>query len=205
LKMEAARRADKQGLYRVAIDAAMEALPFIDGMMQYAQKYLSEDVATIGAIEMVVYYSPLLLDSQTLDSLESLLETRRRIERNSAEDLGEKVEKARGRIWDNHRLWSRVEANPGCRQDELRDVLGGEQQYWRSVAESWEHMGLVRRVADRGSYLLFLATRTGQVVSGKCPACGHVAEAPKGMFFENMSCPQCKADVLFVLLGQGAN
>jgi uncharacterized OB-fold protein len=67
------------------------------------------------------------------------------------------------------------------------------------VAEAWERMGLVRRTPAGGSYRLALSTRTGQVVSGKCPACGHVADAPKAMFFEPMTCPACSINATFVI------
>jgi endogenous inhibitor of DNA gyrase (YacG/DUF329 family) len=45
----------------------------------------------------------------------------------------------------------------------------------------------------------------GQVISAKCPACGEVAEAPKAMFLEPMTCPRCNSDQAFVFLGVKAN
>jgi hypothetical protein len=84
-------------------------------------------------------------------------------------------------------------------QETLRLALGGEQERWRAVAEAWERMGLLGRVRAGRTYTLTLSTRMGEVVRGKCPACGRVDEAPKAMFLEPLACGGCRMRVLFVL------
>ena len=85
-------------------------------------------------------------------------------------------------------------------QDELAATLGGNQVQWRAAAESWAKMGLLSRTPAGRTYRLALSTRMGEVTSGKCSSCGYVAEAPKGMFLEQMMCPECRNQVHFVLL-----
>jgi hypothetical protein len=172
----------------------------IDGMMQYDRKYLNREFTTIPAIEMILKYAPLLLAFLTLDILEDLLKTYKRIERDTSDDMGDKLAKSRARMWDNHRLWGHLENHPDVMQDDLREALGGDQGYWRSVAEGWEKMGLLRRIPEGASYRLALLTRMGQVVSGKCSSCGDIAQAPKAMFLEEMTCPKCRTAVQFVIL-----
>jgi len=201
-KMDCARAAEREGLYRAALDAAVSAWENIEGMMQYSKKYEEEEFVKIDAIDLILRYSPLLLDSKRLKLLEDLLETRKRIPRNADDDLKSKLATAYAQIKDNHRLWSHIEGNPEARQDDLRQVLGADQTYWRAVAESWEHMGLVVRQPDGGSYRLALTTRMGQIVPAKCPSCGHIDEAPKAMFLEQTDCPKCKSSVLFVLVSR---
>lgn len=199
-KMERAQAAEGQGLYRVAVDAAMLAWDNIEGMMQFSKRYGEEDLVRVDAINFILKYSPLLLDSKRLKLLEDLLRARKRITKNADEDLKAKLDEGYAHIKDNHRLWTHIEANPGARQDQLREILGGDQTYWRSVTESWDRMGLiVREPADR-SFRLSLTTRMGQIVSAKCPSCGHVHEAPKAMFLEEVNCPTCGTSVSFVLL-----
>jgi hypothetical protein len=200
--MASANVAEAAGLYRAALDAAMSAWQYIDGMMQYGRKYESRDFASVSAIDLVLKYAPFLLDREPLEALERLLTEKKRIERDTSDDMGERLAEALAELWDNHRLWTYLEMHPGTRQDELRQILGGDQAQWRSAAESWERMGLLRRSPESGSYRLALRTRVGQVVSGKCSACGHVVDAPKGMFFEPLDCPQCESSVLFVILGE---
>ena len=106
-------------------------------------------------------------------------------------------------MWGNHSLWDHLERHPEARQDELRTVLGGDQETWRAVAERWEKMGLLRRTPEGGSYRLALITRMGQVVPGKCPTCGEVVEAPKSMFLEETTCPECTQSVQFTILSTG--
>ncbi|MDB5297566.1 MAG: hypothetical protein JWO31_3549, partial [Phycisphaerales bacterium] len=95
-----------------------------------------------------------------------------------------------------------ADRHPAFVQEDLERTIGGDQAQWRAVAASWEQMGLVTRVPAGRSYRLYLATRMGEVVRGKCPRCGRVAEAPKGMFLEQTTCGECRASVVFVLLAK---
>jgi hypothetical protein len=97
-------------------------------------------------------------------------------------------------------MWDHLEQNPETRQDELRKSLGGEQDQWRSLAELCERMGLLQRVPQGNSYQLALCTRLGEVVPGKCPACGAISDAPKAMLLEPLICPDCHKEVSFVIL-----
>lgn len=205
-RMAKARAAEGKGMYRLALDSAVSAWDYIDGMMQYERKYEQRDFDSVDAIDFILRYAPLLLDFRALDKLDELLKAYKRIERDTEADMGQKLADARARMWANHRLWEYLETHPQARQDELRQRLGGEQEYWRSVAAGWEKMGLVAREPAQGSYRLCLSTRLGQIVRGKCPRCGHIVEAPKAMLFERTRCPDCKAEVSFVLcMGQTAH
>jgi len=198
-RMTVAREAESNGLFRAVIRAAISAWPNIDGMMQYESKYGNGEVANIWAIDAVLNYAPLLLDFRSLDALEDFFETCRRIERRTSVNAAARVADARSRLRDNHRLWTHIDAYGEVRQDELAKILGGDQDQWRWVAETWAKMGLVRRAPKGGSYLLSLSMRMGQIVSAKCPMCGKFAEAPKAMFFDELACPECRSKVLFVL------
>ncbi|KKM23055.1 hypothetical protein LCGC14_1619070 [marine sediment metagenome] len=198
--MADARSAEREGLYTRSVELALRSWDHIDGMMQYERKHNKKEFASIQAVDMVLKYAPLVFDTHSLDKLEALLKARRRIDKNTSESLADKLSNARALMWEAHRLWDHVERNPGTRQDKLRRVLGGEQEQWRSFANTWEAMGLVSRTPEGGSYRLALSTRMGGVVSAKCPSCGSVANAPKGMFLEDTACPECRDTVLFVIL-----
>jgi hypothetical protein len=198
--LEKAKAAERNGMYRVAMGAALSCWEFVDGMIQYQRKYKEQENTDIEAIDMVLRYAPLLLDSRSLHRLEKLLAETKRIVRNSSTDVVDSLSEARSQIWDNHRLWNHLEQFPDCRQEELRRQLGGDQDYWRSVVEAWEKMGLVQRKPDGRSYRVGLATRLGQLVSGKCPLCGGIEKAPKAMFLESVRCPKCRSSVSFVIL-----
>ena len=132
--------------------------------------------------------------------VEKLLETNRRVERDTSDDLGGKLSEARNRMWDNHRLWNYLEQHPETKQDGIGRAIGGQQDYSRSVLEVWEKMGLIVRRRDRNSYLVSLSTRMGQIVTGKCPGCGGTIESPKAILLEPMTCPDCGKPQTFVLL-----
>jgi hypothetical protein len=199
-KLGLARAAQSRGLFREAMRAAVSAWEHIDGMMQYGRRYQDAEFERIHAIDLALAYVPLLLDHRKLSELEGLLAEVKRIRRNASDDIDAKVARARAQVHENHQLWGHLQHHPGFLQEHLARTIGGDQDRWRAVAESWEKMGLVTRAPEGRSYRLYLATRMGEVVRGKCPRCGHTAEAPKGMFLEPTTCPECRASVVFVLL-----
>jgi hypothetical protein len=199
-KLGLARAAQAQGMFRAAMEAAVSAWAHIDGMMQYGKRYEDAEFDRIHAIDLALTYAPLLLDFRKLDELQALLADVKRIRRNASDDIDGKVARAREQLRENHRLWGHVQRHPGFLQEDLGRTIGGDQERWRAVALSWEKMGLLSRVPEGRSYKLYLATRLGAVVSGKCPRCGEVAEAPKGMLLEPTACPGCREQVVFVLL-----
>jgi len=198
--MNQARAAQRSGLYRKAIELALSSWDHIDGMMQYERRYSEKEFASIEAIDLVLKYAPLLFDFPSLDALEALLKERKRIERDTTEDLGANLADARALMWDAHRMWEQIEQNPGFRQDELRRTLDGEQETWRSIAEAWEKMGLLGRTPESGSYCLALSTRLGEIVPAKCSACGAIGRGPKAMFLEDTTCAACGTRVPFTLM-----
>ena len=198
--MTQAGSAERKGLYRTAVELALKSWPFIDGMMQFESRYADGDFSRVRGIEIVLKYAPFLFDYPSLDALESLLKETRRIEKNTEGSMSEKLAEARALMWDAHRLWDYLENNPDSMQDELRQILGGEQEHWRSIAEAWDRMGLLQRTPERNSYRLSLSTRMGKVVSAKCPSCGGVVSAPKAMLLETTNCPECQKTALFVIL-----
>lgn len=199
-EMLTASRAEQAGLYYEAIKGAKRAWNYIDGMLQYEKRYGDKQFSTISAIEIVLRYAPLLFDYESLNALEELLKTYKRIDRDTTHDMGGKLEQARERMWGNRKLWAHLEEHAESRQADLNQVLGGDQDYWRSVAEVWERMGLLRRVKDANTYRLTLITRMDAIISAKCPNCGRSAVAPKAMFLERTKCFNCSASVSFVLM-----
>jgi hypothetical protein len=188
------------GAFVEAIKLAKSSWPYIDGMMQWARKYEERQLASVETIDVVLRCAPLALDLHSLTELETLLREERRIDRDATDDLGRKLIEARVLLWEAHRLWSYLETHPGVRQDELRQALGGSQERWRSLAEGWEKMGLLRRAPESGSYRLTPATRMNEVVAAKCPHCGRIAEETKAAFLDELGCLECRTSSLHVIL-----
>jgi hypothetical protein len=199
-KMSLAHAAERRGMYREVLDIAMSAWPYVDGMVLHERKYRDNEVGNIAAIDLVLRYAPLLLDVRPLNELEQLLASYKRVLKSAFSTLTERLAMARAQILQNHLLWIHLEKNSNAEQESLRQVLGGDQERWRSVAESWDRMGLLCRTPAGRSYRLTLSTRMGEIVRGKCPACGNIDDAPKAMFLEQIACPKCRARVVFVLL-----
>ncbi len=198
--LERAREAIRSGLHAQALEAAQSSFKHIDGMMQYERKYADAEFVSVETIDIVLKYAPLFFHFQSLDALEILLKDERRIEKNTSEDLGEKLATARTLMWDAHRLWDHLERHESLRQDELRATFGGDQNRWRLLAELLGEMELVRRIPDGGSYRLSLVTRLDELTVAKCSSCGFAGRAQKSRFLAELLCPKCKRPGFFVIL-----
>ena len=200
--IDQARSALRDGHHEEAVQIAWASCKHIDGMMQFERKYEDREFSNIEAIDVILNFAPLLFHSQLLDDLQSLLKSQRRIDRDASDDLASDLSKARTRMWEAYRLWNHIEQNHECRQDELRATLGGNQDQWRTIAELWEKIGLIRRTTESGSYRLALATRIDAVAIAKCPACGMAVRWTKYKLFDKVDCPKCRTKGRFVLLSR---
>lgn len=199
--MERVRAYEEKGEILTAIEQAVSAFEHIDGMLQYERRYgESGSLRTVASIDCVLRYAPLLFESESLEAVGELLKSRRRIDRDTEVDLSASVDQSRATMWEAHRLWNYLESVGRVRQSELRKNLGGEQEQWRSMAEMWEKIGLLRRTPDSGSYLLSLVTRLDEPTRGKCHECGVTGKAPKSKLLAPLKCPKCGATGYFVIL-----
>jgi hypothetical protein len=192
----------KRKAFREAMVSAVHSWDHIDGMMQYERKYESKESFSIQGIDLVLKYAPLLLDFESLDKLDALLKSQRRIAKNASANLEDAIARARATMWDAHRLWNQIESQAEVSHDKLRTELGGDQDRWRSLTEEWQEIELITRLPVGGSYRLSLSTDMNEVVLAKCPACGALARAPKAKLLQDRHCPKCTATVSFVLLAR---
>jgi len=200
-KVEEMRRAHDRRDYHGALGFAAAAWEYVDGMMQFERRFEDKsERKSLDCVDYVLRYAPLLFDVQTLSALSSLLRTQKRVDKNTAADLAANLERAYLLMNEAHQLWDHLERNVQVDQDKLRGSLGGDQDRWRWLAEKWHSMGIIQRAPSRGSYILSLLTRMESEVRAKCSACGVVAKAAKGRFWEQILCPKCKATVYFIIL-----
>lgn len=199
--VEVMQAAHREGRYAEAVGIASKASEFIDGMMLYERRFESRDERKkIETIHYIFQYAPLVFEKSSLESVGDLLKSQKRIAKNTTTDLVGELEKAIGLMWDAHRLWNLLDRAGETAQDELRLMLGGNQERWRAISESWSHMGLVHRIPERGSYRISLVTRIAAEVRGKCSGCGAMGKAAMGTFLQDLTCPKCKATSKFVML-----
>ncbi len=200
--MDRARKALAEGSLREAVALAVASWEHVDGMMQYERRYEDKSFDSIEALDLVLKHAPLLFDSRSLEKLETLLKEKRRIARNTSQDLSQNLADARILMWEAHRLWDHLELESDVRQDELRKTLQGEQGRWQKISEAWADMGLILRIPEGPSYRLAFSTRLKELQLAKCASCGVVGNAPKAIFLDEQVCPKCKTRGFFVLLAR---
>lgn len=200
--LDKARAALQAGLCQEAVDFAVSSWDHIDGMLQYERKYEGKDSGSIDAIGLVLQYAPPLLDFESLNKLETLLRSQRRLVKHSSVDLGDRLLKASSMMWEAQRFLNYLEKHFTVDEDNLSAVYGGDGEEWHRIAEAWVEMGFVHRVSEKRSHHFSLTTRMDQPILAKCPSCAAVAKAPKAKFLDELTCPKCRQKRAFVFLAK---
>ncbi len=199
LRMTTARTAISRGLYRIACRAALDALAYVDGMMQYARKYEKADFKSVPAIDIVLDYSPYMLDGDSLAILDDTLSAHRRIDKNTTVDIRDRLEKAYAIMWKVHALFDFMEHDEDGLLTKIPRRLGGRKAEWMKIVARMTELGLVVVEPTESGDSIRAATRLSRIVNGKCSMCGTVAEAPMAVFLERTSCPECDSHTNFVI------
>lgn len=188
------------GDFSRGISTALRACDFVDSMMQFGRKYEDKEFENIEVIDLLLEYCPLVMDKKSLATLDCLLKTQRRIDRNSTVDISRQLASAWARMWDAHKLWNELESAQKARYLELPSLIRGDSGGRRKILNSWGKLGLLTSRPGSGSSFVKLATRMGESVSGKCPSCGVIGKAAKRKLLTEVVCPKCRATVTFVIL-----
>lgn len=199
--IEMAEAAEKQHDYRKVVQLAVTSLQYVDGMMRFEQKYEDREFERISAIDLILEYAPLMFDSESLNAVESLLKSKRRIDRDTSDDLAEKLRYARRVMWNAHRVWNDIEHHPEVRFESNRTTAGEFEASADRIVGEWQRMGIIRSSDPRLPGQFSFCTRLDESVLAKCPSCGAIARAAKTRFMTQIACPKCRARDLFVILG----
>lgn len=186
--------------YAKCISCALEACGFADGMMQFERKYEDREFKSIESVDLVLELCPLVLDSRSLASLETLLKEQRRIDRNTADDLSGRLREAQLQLLCVYRVLDCLERVADRSMDEMLARLGGQKKPWRKLIKGLEEVGLINLTDDGGNIRVSLITRMGSVVHAKCSSCGVIGRAEKRRFLGEIKCPKCRSSSLFVIL-----
>lgn len=199
-QMALARQALKDKQYARALRHAEAAWPFVEDMMKFERRWEKAEFESVPCIDLVLQYSPLIMDTGVLERLGELLRKRRSIDKHASNDLAARLKSAVEALQQAHRLWDYLERTPFARQDNLHAELGGSKNQWREYIEAWEQMGLVTRIAHGASHTIRLATCLDHDTIGKCSGCAEIVSGKKRAFLSHRTCPMCKRKVDFVLM-----
>lgn len=182
-----------------AIQAAQAGWTHITQMLQYTRS-IGGETTSIELIELVIRYAPVVFDRAAIDAAAHLLRTQKSILKNDSSGLPERIAAAREQLDLASRVWARLQVEPRFMQSNLRQTFGGDQEWLRWLAETWEQQGFVNRQAEGRSYRLSVSVDFDEPAHAKCPACGVVASARRHRLWEDRVCPGCSKQVSFVLL-----
>lgn len=190
----------KTGEVEQALEMALSAMPYIDGMMQYRRRFEEHDFTTIHCIQIVLDIAPLLLRSDALDALAETLAAQKRIDKNTSTDLKHALSAARRRLADATRLWRHIATEGRACTSMLEQHLGGRSDDWVPLLQSWQSMSLLTQTVQGNLQSWSYASDPAAEGRAKCAGCGSIAKAPRWKFLSTARCPKCSGQREFCLL-----
>ncbi len=190
--------------YKDAIKLSHSSWEHIDGMLQAEQK---DGVTTVDCIEgfsIVLDYAPRLLHYHSLDALKKRLGECRRAGRMCSLDLCAQMEEAEDALRRAHRLWSLLEAEGSVSISSLPGSLGSTAAQWKALIEAWLSMEVLGSEATAGAVRIWLQSSMGRIVKAKCNRCGALVDGPVAIFLDQLTCPECRSEAVFTLIGRPA-
>ena len=202
LLVNQAREARKRGDITYTVELAVASWEYIDGMLRHLSQQVPRKDANLDGIVLVLRYAPLLFDHELLGRLGQFLKATRRIAKWSSSNFNDDLSHARNLMWQVHALWDQLERHGYCEARLLRQCFTGVPPEWTQTIETWEAMGVVRRITvDRVEWLT-LATRMDDLSVGKCPNCGNLARRTKTELLEPVRCNKCRRAGHFVQIAE---
>lgn len=186
---------------RSMIETALLACDFIDGMMQKERKQGNKEVQTVLAMDLILQYAPMLLDVESLARLGVIIKAYRRIERDTTDDMTEKLAQANGLLWKVQKLIGHIETHLVVNEFEAATLLEVFCSQALSILKTWEALQFIRRIHHGNPAQYSLWTLMDENTSAKCSGCGFLATAKKAAFLSNFKCDKCGELAVFVLVG----
>ncbi|MFT3882934.1 MAG: hypothetical protein QM703_25170 [Gemmatales bacterium] len=190
------KEALSQHQYSNAIELAIQSFAFIDGMIQYERRYEQVEDQPYPTIKTVLSYSPVLFRWKAIDEVERLLDSTKRIEKNSQIDWRAKIDHSRRLLGHALETWTNIHARNSATYD------GDQNRRIERVfiLSTWENMGYVTKPNENGDLHSFVSNMEMRT-RAKCKYCGDVCDATKATFLADIKCLKCGVTNLFVILG----
>ncbi len=183
--------------YSAAIALGLKSFEFIDGMIQYERKYEDKENPSHPTIKAVLTFAPVVFGWKAIDEVEALLNSTRRIEKNSNEDWRQRIADSRQLQKRALHLWSSMLSQETYLPEAI-EVSRKDRQF---ILKSWEEMGFTTTSGSVAENVLVLASSKMERTRAKCMHCGEVAVSTKEKFLSEVKCPRCSMLTLFVMLG----
>src|SRR5262245_41640487 len=126
--------------YMPALRSIVQAWDHLAQCMEYEQKHEGREFSNIESIDLALKYAPLVFATYVLDKLQSLLKSKRRIDRDASDDLAAMLADARARLDDARRLWNEIERVPGRNRSAVYESLGQPKRRWEGLIRDWQTM-----------------------------------------------------------------
>jgi len=196
----AAKTAIQAGNIFAAIQNSVASLSSIDGMMQFERKSNQREFNSIETIELILTYSPVIFDSESLDRLADVLKSQKRIDKNASADIAKNLKTARQQLNNSYQLWLHLLQFPNHTIEAAMENVGAPKEWLTWLVQYWEMQGYARRIELTGKTHVQVMLPQDEIVSAKCPGCGVVGNGKKWQFWNTNTCPKCKHQVVFVMI-----
>lgn len=196
----AALAAESHGCLKEAVDHAVQAWEFLEAMLRFSKRFRKLDVDSVHCVNLVVRLAPVLLDPEPLDTLSTLLKSRKSIDRAVSDNLAEMLAGAKRRLAAAHRIFDCIERNPEIGNDDLCSLVEIEAERVTEILGQWLRFGVVRRTSLGHAHGFRLTLDLGAIEHARCARCGRDATGEKSSFLTLRACDSCGVEQQFVIL-----
>lgn len=184
-----------------AIREALLACRYAEAMMQFEAKYEEREFDSIESFDIVFQYAPVMLDKVAIDELADLLKVRKRIERDTAADMGQRLQGARSSLKSAYSCLAAAEKS-SIAVNRLSDAFGGTQEWWRWILRLWQELRVIRLTTESSQLMVRYHGVFAAPVLAKCWSCGSVQPSVVNECLNQRPCPRCRVPVCLVMLSE---
>jgi hypothetical protein len=155
----------RAGAFFGSLDSASVSLSFADGMLQYSKRFGAGPPRSVGTVDYIIYYAPLLFHRVSLQRLEDSISASRRLAKGETWDYSGAVSAALKRMELARKLWNILDERGELEHRQVTAIFGSAGQSVQHIVKVWTLAvtGVGSRAscsAETGSAGIFCSVRT---------------------------------------------
>jgi hypothetical protein len=169
----------------------VDSFPHLVHAMKYRKRVgIVPETPEFSAFSVICKYAPVLFEHSFIVSMHEFILANRQLARHENGYL-QACEAALELEETSRAIWNHLERNPGTLQRDTGPQVNVAQPVTRGILELWEHLGVIIRVPERGTYRLGFRTRLDVQATGVCHSCGVRGKGMKELFLKPITCQKC--------------
>jgi hypothetical protein len=166
----------RAGAFFGSLDSASVSLSFADGMLQYSKRFGAGPPRSVGTVDYIIYYAPLLFHRVSLQRLEDSISASRRLAKGETWDYSGAVSAALKRMELARKLWNILDERGELEHRQVTAIFGSAGQSVQHIVNPSPPPHATLGPAESNFLSVIVMIRSD------APACAALAEWPAGQY-----------------------